>query len=872
MTALSGCKGELDDQSRALLSSESAITLPYVETTKTVMVYADGKWAADVTDTWLSITPTSGNGSVEVTIHAKLNEAETPRAAEIVVAGGSTVDNLKISVTQKGDRFKNASTYSVSELPALEAGTLAKVSECQVMAFTTTGFVISDGKSNIYVNGVPEGIKAGDKITLNGDMVVIDGLKAIQMEDAFLASSAEATLPQATDITSGIASYAPGAVTFVTFTGTYSGGKFVVNDKDAGVPVSPVGSLGMSTLDLHNVAVTGYYIGTDSGLHFFVVTSAEDKGMAGKIYLQFEIENSDFTAANSSTFPATSQFNAKKGNGYIKYVPFDLSGTNGNNKYKLDISGNDPRCTGPWPEDYWLFYGNDPIKSGSQVQIKFGARTSATGHKYWKLEYLDGKTWKTAGTPLMTTDLANNVEYTHAMNADGATNITVNETVTFTRNVEHGQFRFRCVANWQANGSGALAARNGGSARLAVESAGNNAPQPTIMILKEGDGSASEPVEANITSSVSYLTFEGTPAGPKTLTVNSDQAFTATSSASWLKVDPASGAANKDVTLTVTCDPSELSTLREATITVLAGETEYKIPVIQSAAGVELKPLLSISGGNSLKVTNKAGSSTVNVQANVDVSAKSDVSWITVSAVPTKAMVEEKGFSVAYEENTGDNDRVGHVTFYNSSDNLEAVLTVTQSGAAYFNDDLSWLQTWADAEGAGDSVGNQDSGAAAPNSYTVASAAAFQAEFAKRGYEDLNPDAKVMYLQKYYLKFSKSKVVGGIRLPAVNYGSSPVNVTFSFDWCAHMGGTGTVDKTVLVVELENAGTFVDTGTAKSNEISSTQAAGQMFWQHITLKIQGATSATRITIKPTTFGATSGYYRYHLDNFKIVDTK
>ena len=105
--------------------------------------------------------------------------------------------------------------------------------------------------------------------------------------------------------------------------------------------------------------------------------------------------------------------------------------------------------------------------------------------------------------------------------------------MVFTRNVEHLQFRFRCVANWQASGNGPLAARNGGTARLAIGSGANEVPQPCVIILEEGDGSAAEPVDAHITVDPSYITFEGTPSEPKTITVTSDQAYTLSASASW---------------------------------------------------------------------------------------------------------------------------------------------------------------------------------------------------------------------------------------------------------------------------------------------------------------------------------------------------
>ena len=695
VAVFSGCNDQGTKASNAILVDDSAIVLPAAETDRTITIYADGEWVADVTETWMNISPNNGIGTVEAILHADYNSAESMRTGQVIIKGSESIKNVTIDVSQKGDRFKNAGEYTVSQLYALESGTLAKVLECQVMALSKTGFVVSDGESSIYVSGYDTAIQVGDKVTLTGDLGTSNGLVSLELEDAVIVSSGEASYPQAEDITDGIADYAPENVEYVTFSGSYSGGKFIVNDKETSAPSNPLDSFEIDNYELHYVTVNGYYVGTSDSKSMFVITSITDDGPVGTVYLGFEIETSAFKSGNPS-FGTTYQFAANEGDGYIKYVPYDLANTNANNKFAMDISGNDPRCTGPWPEDYWLFYGEAPIKSGSKVQIKFGARTSATGHKYWILEYLDGKTWKTAGTPLVSTDMPDgqNVTYTHAMNSDGATNVTINETVVFERNVEHGQFRFRCVANWQANGSGSLAARNGGSARLAVASAGNTAPQPTIIILEEGDGSAVDPVPANINVSVNHLSFDGTPSEPKTFTVSADQDYTITSNVSWLTVDETSGAANEEKTVTVTCAPSELSELREGVITILAGETEYEIPVVQGALGQKLDPFISVSTGNFISTSADAAELSVMVQANVEFETTVDSDWLTFApVVSSRAAVEWTPFSVEVAENTTTEERVGHIFFTNKTENLQSVVTVTQAGRQLIKDEM--LAQWS---------------------------------------------------------------------------------------------------------------------------------------------------------------------------------
>lgn len=183
----------------------------------------------------------------------------------------------------------------------------------------------------------------------------------------------------------------------------------------------------------------------------------------------------------SKTFPENGKVMPVENDGYIQYVPYDLANTDANKKYKLDVSGNNPRVTGPWPGDYWYFCSNAPAKAGDVVTISFETRTSGTGHKYWRLEYKDGDEWRVAGTPLTTNEPGETITYTHAMNADGSTNVSVNTTVTYQNNTEIHEFRFVCAANWQANGKGKLTTRNGGSARLSITDVKDEYSQPMIQ-------------------------------------------------------------------------------------------------------------------------------------------------------------------------------------------------------------------------------------------------------------------------------------------------------------------------------------------------------------------------------------------------------
>ena len=73
--------------------------------------------------------------------------------------------------------------------------------------------------------------------------------------------------------------------------------------------------------------------------------------------------------------------------------------------------------------------------------------------------------------------------------------------------------------------------------------------------------------------------------GSNTISVTSDQDWTATSSDAWVKVSPESGAASdQPVTVTITSEPNPGQEERTATVTIAAGGTSKTVTVTQEAA------------------------------------------------------------------------------------------------------------------------------------------------------------------------------------------------------------------------------------------------------------------------------------------------
>lgn len=173
---------------------------------------------------------------------------------------------------------------------------------------------------------------------------------------------------------------------------------------------------------------------------------------------------------------------AQSGPGYLSYTHTAPSDPDKKCERIVGSTGH-PYITGGWPGDYWTFaVPVTNLDAGTKVRFTAITRTSATGHKFWRMEYNDGGTWKPAAALQTTTETGEEVSYTHAMKADGKTNITVDVTVTYANAISGGniEFRFVCAANWQASGKGALTKPNGGTMRWA---GAGTADSPRIQIV-----------------------------------------------------------------------------------------------------------------------------------------------------------------------------------------------------------------------------------------------------------------------------------------------------------------------------------------------------------------------------------------------------
>lgn len=949
MMAFFGCTQAEIEESKAIIPQETEFVLPAAASEQPFTIYADGTWKVDVDVDWLTVDPTSGKGTVDVTLKAEANESDEPREAKITIQGSSLMSDVEILITQKMDRFRSMSAISVTDALALQADALAKISDAQVMALTSNGFIISDGASNMFVEGKAS-VAAGDKLTVTGDVAAINGITALKLDEATVSGNSEVTYPEPKVVDE---SYVPAKVEYVKVAASYlSGGKLLVNGKQCAIVYKSVKDL--SALVGHEVELVGYCVGIDSKLAALVVLSYTDNGktpIIGKAlpfrdnfdwvapFVQWDKDNGRTTGdsmgskatvnyGNAYAIPGfedmftaqmgyESMFYSSKtvyvcGGNYLKF-----SKTNNCNGVRLPafaIEGTDDlRLTFDWGK-------NDTDAVELEVEIE-GKGTINGASKSAVLTVNEGFTWKN--------------EVILINGATSETRICIRPT-TYTGAVASDGKLYR----WFLDNVEVVSMAGMKEANIEVTGADNN-----------------------------LITFEGLEPEAANLTVTSDSDFTVNCTASWLHLDVTEGLAGEPTAIVVSCDPSDLSVMRKDEITIKSGLSEKKIQVVQSAAGQQLDPLISVICSKSTDgLLGEGDEFSVSVQANVEYEVSISDEWIKALETPaTKASVEKSEHSFTIDVNMTGAARTGYVRFYNEKSNVEAVVVVKQEnfeprvdvtlprqlgyipaeGASFtaqissnidftvssdavtlpvtsavageydvnvsvaansgvtrvvevvfsnekysytktvsftqlgsnvlFADNFDWLAPLEEKYSAansgkvfGQSVEDNNTGGNAPNAYTAGGlkGGVFSDEFAKQGYVDLNPSAKVIYPQHYYLKMGKTGYTTGLVLPEITL-SATTNVEIEFNWACHrrvVDGVDETDPVDIVVEVKDGDNVVYT----SEVLKTAQPLGKMEWQFAKVSLPNVAPGQRISVHPVDMKPGSKVVpRWYIDNIVVV---
>lgn len=920
-----GCVPEESDISTAILADVNSLTFEAVDAEpQSFNVISQGVWTVE-TPEWVSTdvqTGASGQSAITVSVADNVvnGQMQLPRTDTLYIKGADRYAHYYVIIKQLGDTYLGATEGTVTDAIALETGKGFGLQESQVVAVATTGFVVTDGTSNIYIDAAAT-VQIGDKVTLKGLRAAYNGMPSLtSCENITVTGNATAQHTTEKDLSASLNAYKATSIEYLAIKGaTLVANQIISTDGGKLVFHNAPESFNIASLNAHYVDLYGYYLANDEGANgpFIVLTNVVDKGENENVKLPVKWNSNATTYAKWSGINVTSGkagvIEPVEGFGQISYN-WGLEQRKADKvedaaKSKLDVQADNPRVNGAWTGDYWEFMSYVPAKAGQVIKLEFECRISGSGLRYWRMQYKDGNEWKDCRKLKSVTKAdGKTYEYTDDVKGGGDdnANCVYTHVVKYEKDTDAIVFRWTCVAPWRwpaeaINDVEPLDAPSNASMRLDCGTV--LGVQPSISVATEAE--LPNDNVANVEVSVDKsLTFEALPAAPKSFKVLSDNEVELTADAKWILFVGADDAlvetltipANTETEVFVTCAENVNPETREGNINVKSGATTETIKVTQVSPGVRLEPFVSIVGGNSTSVSFEAGTINLGVQTNVEFKYSSDAAWVTVAEAPaTRALVDIKKLVVNYEANTEPVERTARIRVYNTDNNIETVYTLVQApyeSGVYFQDDFTWVAPWADAYGSADSVGENDEAGKAPNVYTQKSHLAYDGvgfanggsgvegqpsfleAFAARGYVDLNPSKQAFYTQKYYLKFGKTDAHVGIKLPAQDFeGTTPTTVELTFNWAAQMLGDdkgNVIDDVQIVVELTGDGVCGDTGTKISSPFVTTQVDGVLAWQNASITLLGVTKDTRISIRPLKMTeATPKTQRWYLDNVKIA---
>lgn len=676
-----GCSEEEYVKPSALLS-ESSLTFEAIGAEpQSLTIASDEAWFIDVDADWITVDPTSGTNTVDVTVSVTDNVANgamaAPREGTLTIANNRGY-SIRTVIYQKGDTYLGVAEMPISKIFTLDDGLFAKVAEAQVVALTSDGFVATDESASIYVSYKGE-IAIGDKVSLAGEKVTLYGNAALEAGGVTVKSNAEVTRPEPVDLLSNLDPSKANVVTYVTVEAGLLGHELKFEQS---LPVAiklldpRAGVVDIESVNMHNISVKAYVLGLSDGELTLAVTDVQDNGINDSLNAYFY---DDFSWMKSYIDASGVRVDDSVGD--------NNSGGEAPNLRSNDaLSGLLKALTDKGYED---LNPNSKVIYAQKYYWKFGKTSTATVNNNNGM-ILPKQDFK--GDELINVDL----DFDWAAHMTGSGNIDkvqivveltgkgffdngtqISDPFVTTQEKGHLEWQHATVTAKGVNNTTRFIIR---PAEYASVTPDQQRWHLDNIKIADSDIPYSDPVYAKVIVSDDVITFEGTPDKPYELKIESDNPWTLTkgSDADWLSLDVIEGPAGEETTVKITCEPSTSSKLRHAVITLASADTRKNIHVVQSAAGGELDPLISISTGNTVEVLGQGAEFTAKIQSNVEFETEINGSWITeVSTPATKAVVETVSKTFKAEPNLTGTDRTGTIRFF--KDNIESVLTVKQA-------------------------------------------------------------------------------------------------------------------------------------------------------------------------------------------------
>lgn len=273
--------------STEILSFEGTSATPQI-----ITVYADGGWVADAPE-WVSITPSSGTGTMDVTVTVTDNIRDglldNPRKAKISFHGATLASYAYMTVEQSGDKYRDVPVSTVAELIAANDESFLVMEKTIVSAVGANGAMVQSVESGaaVWVDKLAD-VAVGDVLQLSGEKLSDENtMPYLEADIVVKESSAAVTYPAATDVEQLDAS----ALTpwqYISATGVIDGKNITTEEKGMVLQAKHVDL--DPALNGHIVKIECYYAGPTSNAINVVPAKVEDLGVKQVIFWTEDFE------------------------------------------------------------------------------------------------------------------------------------------------------------------------------------------------------------------------------------------------------------------------------------------------------------------------------------------------------------------------------------------------------------------------------------------------------------------------------------------------------------------------------------------------------------------------------------------------------
>ena len=276
-------------------------------------------WKVTTEDVYVTIIRPSadvtGDNIVEVSLAANEGAARTATVTIASVDENDGISPVSVTINQAG--IEQVDGMTIDQVWNAADGDEVTTGNVQVVAKTTSGFIISDATGSIYVYGSKAAgqVAIGDMISLSGERDEYNGLNQIKAPEVMPAGSEAVSYPTPVEYTADNASNLSGTtdVVYITYEGELSVSGNYVNVALLGANSStPTMSLyylpdsfNADGMNGKMVKVTGYYIYTSGGRYLNTVVTVLEESSTPYFNLSETTKNVG-AAAGSFTFNVSS--------------------------------------------------------------------------------------------------------------------------------------------------------------------------------------------------------------------------------------------------------------------------------------------------------------------------------------------------------------------------------------------------------------------------------------------------------------------------------------------------------------------------------------------------------------------------------------